>query len=442
MNHNHRFPPEYYQNSVDILETSLGQLGAYRSWRTFDPGPSFDIDKRYAALPVLTKRDIREHFPQGFVPPGRNIEEALGRGEIQVVSTSGSSDAIRVTNIWNQAWWDASERASWKLNSYAASLATGNHPEAILANARNVGFISNEVDLPFEKRRLSRFLYLNEKTNPAEWSPQLMDRMIDELNIYKPVILEANPSLLARLCRYAAAKPRNIFQPGLIVFTYEYPSILHYRQIRKVFKGPTASSYGTTETGYVFMQCEAGKFHQNSDSCRVDFQPLKSEHGGPKTGSLLVTTFNNPWYYMLRFDVGDLVRLDEKQKCACGRDSGLIAASIEGRLINATLTCDGRLIALRKLDEALSVLDGLEEYRLEQPARGIYVLHLASQRRDQSKLDKEAAAVLRKLYGKTAEISIVHEDFLTPEDSGKYSLAKTFFPLDIKDYLDTDSLTV
>lgn len=436
MNHNHHFPQEYYKNSLDILEISLGQLGAYQPWRALDPGASRDIDERYAALPALTKRDIREHFPQGFVPPGRDIEKGLGSGEIQIVSTSGSSDAIRVTNIWNQAWWDTSERASWKLNSHAARLATGNHPEAILVNARNVGFISDDVDLPFEKRRLSRFLYLNEKTDPAAWAPQLMDRMINELNIFKPAILEANPSLLARLCRYAAAKRREIFQPGLIVFTYDYPSILHYRQIRQVFTAPTASSYGTTETGYVFMQCEAGKLHQNSEACRVDFQPFKPEHGGPNIGRILVTTFNNPWYYVLRFDVGDIIRLDETQKCPCGRDSGLIANSIEGRFINATLTCDGRLITLCKLDEALSALEGIDEYRLEQPARGVYVLHLASQRHDWDNIDEKAREILRELYGKMADISIVHEGFLTTEDSGKYSLAKTLFPLDIEDYLD------
>ncbi len=437
MNHNHQFAPEYYRNSLDILETSLGQLSAYRSWRAFDPGAAYHVDQRYAALPALTKRDIREHFPQGFVPAGRDVERGLGSGEIQIVSTSGSSDAVRVTNIWHQPWWDTSERASWKLNSHAARLATGNHPEAILANARNVGIISDEADLPFEKRRLSRFLYLNEKTNPATWSPQLMDRMIHELDIFQPAILEANPSLLARLCRYAAAKKSKVFQPGLITFTYEYPSRLHYRQIRRVFTAPTASSYGSTETGYVFMECEAGKLHQNSESCRVDFQPFKPEHGGPLVGRILVTTFHNPWYYMLRFDVGDIVRLDEAQKCACGRDSGLIAEAIEGRFINATLTCDGRLVTLRTLDDAISALDGLDEYRLEQPSPGVYVLHMAGQRRDKSKFGKEATEILRQLYGKEADISIVPEEFLAPEDSGKYSLARTLFPLDIKDYLDT-----
>jgi phenylacetate-coenzyme A ligase PaaK-like adenylate-forming protein len=432
----YRFSPEYYKKSLEVLETSLN-LNAYKAWRAGDPGAEYPIDRRYAAMPALTKRDIREHFPGGFVPPGKDVKKGLESGEIQLVNTSGSSDAVRVTNIWNQKWWDASERASWKLNSHAARFATGNHPEAILANARNVGFISDDGDLPLEKRRLSRFLYLNEKTDPSRWTEKIMDRMIHELDIFKPAILEANPSLLAKLCRYAAGKKKPVFQPGLITFTYEYPSRLHLQQIRRVFTAPLASSYGTTETGYTFMQCEAGKFHQNSESCRVDIQPLKTEHGGPGVGRILVTTFDNPWYYMLRFDVGDLARVDEEQSCPCGRNTGIIVAAIEGRFINATLTCDGRLVTLRRIDESMGTISGLDEYRLEQPAPAVYTLHLASQRQDRDKLSKEVKSLLRGIYGKGAGIAIVYKEFLSPEDSGKYSLAKTLFPLKIEDYLDT-----
>jgi phenylacetate-coenzyme A ligase PaaK-like adenylate-forming protein len=341
-----------------------------------------------------------------------------------------------VTNIWNQAWWNASEKNSWKLNTYASKFATGNHPEAILANARNVGIISDEVDLPFEKRRLSRFLYLNEKTDPSRWTPALMDRMVRELEIFRPAVLEANPSLLAKLCRYITMEKKKASQPGIITFTYEYPSKLHYQQIRRVFSSPLASSYGSTETGYVFMQCEAGKFHQNIEFCRVDFQPLKRRHGGPDIGRLLVTTFDNPWYYMFRFDVGDFARLDQEQKCACGRDSAFIVDAIEGRWTNVTLTCDGRLVTLRRIDDALSNLDNIDEYRLEQPAEGVYTLYLVSRRRDKENLSREAGKILLDIYGEKADISVIYCDFLAPEDSGKYCLAKALFPLNIVNYLD------
>ncbi len=430
------FSPEYYEKSLKILETSLKTLGAYRSWRAFDPGDSFSIDERYAALPALTKNDIRQHFPKGLVPADKDVDAGLASGEITFANTSGSSDAFRVTNIWNQKWWDASERASWNYNARALKVTTGDHPEAILVNALNVGIASDAEDLPMEKRRLSRFLYLNEKTDPSRWSSVLMDRMIKELDIYKPVVLEANPSFLAKLCRYIFTQKKKVFQPGLITLTYEFPSRLHFQQIQRVFSSPIASSYGSTETGYVFMQCEAGKFHQNTDFCRVDFQPLKSVHGGPYVGRMLVTTFDNPWYYMLRFDVGDFARLDAEQKCACGRDNGFIVSAMEGRWTNVTLTCDGKLVTLRRLDDAIGSLDNIDEYRLEQPSPGIYHLFLVSPRQDNDKLNQDVREILQGIYGAKADINITYQDFLSPEDSGKYCLAKTLFPLSVANYLD------
>ena len=437
MIHQPHFSKEYKEKSRAILDYALENLSAYQPWRAFDPRPDHPINERYAALPVLTKKDIRKHFPQGFVPAGRDIDKGIADGEINFVKTSGSSDAFRVTNIWNQKWWDASEAASWELNSDAARLATGDHPEAILPNARNVGFISDDVDLPFEKRRLDRFLYLNEKTDPTAWTPRLMDRMIHELDIFKPALLEANPSLLAKLCRYIAENKKKVFQPGLIVFTYEFPSRLHYRQVGEAFKCPAISSYGTTETGYVFMQCEAGKFHQNVKSCRVDFQPLKPQHGGPDIGRVLVTTFDNPWYYMLRFDVGDFARIDKEQKCPCGRNEGYIVAEIEGRWTNVTFTTDEHLVTLNQLDKAISTLKDIDEYRLEQPSPREYRLFLVSKRKDRDTLVEEAEGVLRRVYGRKAEISIIFQQQLAPEDSGKYCLAKTFFQgKNIEEYLD------
>ena len=429
------FSPEYHKYSLNLLEMALKELPAYRSWRAFDPGDRHPVDARYAAMPALTKKDIRDHFPDGFVPPGRDVKQGLQSGEIEFVKTSGTSD-VSVTNIWNQKWWDGSERSSWRLNSHTARLAAVTLTEAILANPLNVGFVSNDADLPMEKRRLARFLYLNEKSDPALWTPALMDRMSDELAEFRPVILEANPSLLAKLCRYLAGCGKKVFQPDLIVFTYEYPSVLHYRQIRRVFASPTASSYGSTETGYVFMQCEEGKFHQNSESCRVDFQPLKPRHGGHEIGRILVTPFDNPWYRIIRFDVGDLVRLDQGGACPCGRNSGIILSAIEGRMAAVTLTLTGRLVTLRELDNVIGGISGIDEYALGQTDKDSYDLAIVSQVKDKKALAGKAGALLRRLYGDGAKISVRYEDAISPDSTGKYRLAKADFPLNGEDFLD------
>jgi phenylacetate-coenzyme A ligase PaaK-like adenylate-forming protein len=417
------------------LDRALSDVAIYNSWREFDPGTDLPVDCRFASMPALTKKQIRQHVPRDLVPQNMDYQRGIASGEIQLVETSGTTDD-KITNIWNQGWWDASERASWKLNSRMAEIATGEHREAILVNPRNVGIISDSIDLPMDERRLSRYLYLNEKTDPLSWSSGLLDRMIDELNVFQPAILESNPSYLARLCRYIALHNKKVFQPGAIVFTYEYPTRLHLAQIKRVFTSPLVSSYGTTETGYVFMQCERGFFHQNSEYCRVDFQPFKAGQGGPLTGRILVTPFNNPWSLILRFDTGDLVTIKEDCKCDCGRNGGLVLSSIDGRRVNLTVTGDGGLVTLNCLDQSLSALRGIDDYQLIQVDTFTCELLLVSNRPDKAQLAAEAAWALSDIYGRQTRISVNFVKDIRPENSGKYLYSRSLAPIDMEQYLE------
>jgi phenylacetate-coenzyme A ligase PaaK-like adenylate-forming protein/DNA-binding MarR family transcriptional regulator len=430
------YTQEYEAESRQIMETCLEKVPMYRDWRALDPGPGFPVDERYAALPALTKKMVRDHFPDGTLPAGLELQKGLDSGDIQLVETSGTTDD-KITNIWNQQWWNASEAASWKLNGVLSQIATGYHHEAILVNPKNVGIKSDKVDLPFEKRRLGRFLYLNEKTDPLAWTPALMDRMIKDMERFQPVILEANPSYLARLCRYIADSGKTVFQPRAIVFTYEFAAGFHYRQIRKVFNNtPLISSYGTTETGYVFLECQSGKLHQNSDYCRVDFQPFKPEYGGPRTGRILVTPLQNTWSYYLRFDTGDIVQIAESGKCACGREHGIVLSAIAGRQANLTLTTAGRPVTLQQLDTVMDQLGDFEMFRLEQTDAGTYELYLVSRRKDTARLNKKAESILKDLYGAGANITVFNKADIAPSASGKYLISRAAFPIDLNEYLD------
>jgi len=79
---------DYYNRSLEILETALNHVPAYESWKSHDPGKEYHVDFRYFAMPVLTKEDIRKHSPQGFVPRNRNVQQALADKVIEFVETS------------------------------------------------------------------------------------------------------------------------------------------------------------------------------------------------------------------------------------------------------------------------------------------------------------------------------------------------------------------
>ena len=204
------YAPDYLQRCARALDEALFSAPAYEAWRQLDPGPASPVFSRLAALPALTKGDLRKYGPQGFVPQGRDIAEGLApdrisrglaAGEIELVTTSGTTDD-QVTNVWYQPWWDASEAASWQLNAHARAVATGAHHEAILTSPWCTDFPCEDGYLTREQRTLGRFLYLSERSDPSAWSDALMERMADELNAFRPVVLEANPSFLARLSRH------------------------------------------------------------------------------------------------------------------------------------------------------------------------------------------------------------------------------------------------
>jgi phenylacetate-coenzyme A ligase PaaK-like adenylate-forming protein len=427
------YTARYEAACAQAVEEALDGVPAYAGWRALDPGPGVAGPRRLAGMPEITKHELRTLGPAAFAPRDRDVAQGLARGEIALAHTSGTT-GDRVTNVWYQPWWDASERASWQLNAHASAVGLGGHREAVLTSAYCVGVPCEDGYLSAEQRSLGRFLYLNERSDPVDWTPEHMDRMIAEIDRFEPVVLEASPPFLARLARYAARTGRAVRSPRLIVLTYENPSALHLRDIRAVFSSPVASSYGSTEAGYVLMECERGRMHQNTESCAVDFLPFSAEHGGPRLGLILATTFGNPWRALLRFDAGDIVALDGG--CPCGRGDGLTAASVEGRAVNLTLDTRGCAVTQARVDRALAAVDGLLEYQVVQLAPATYQLRVVPAARERQAVLGDAREALMALYGGDALVAVSVVDAVRPDPPGKYRLTRALFPIDARELVD------
>ncbi len=425
------FSENYNILSTRALEVALQKVPAYKEWKALDTGSAVPVNERFQALPTISKRYLQEHTWRNFIPAGADIDAALQSGQIELVNTSGTIEE-RVINVWHQPWWDASEAASWRYNFHTAALKLGNHREAILTSPMNTGILSKNGLLTLEQRSSGRFLYLNEKINPSLWNDQLILRIIEELTIFQPVVLEANSSYLAKVARYAHKHNLQVFQPPVIIFTYENPGVIARKQIRKVFRSPLVSSYGSTEAGYVLMECEQGKLHQVSDSCRIDVEYMRPEYGYPHVGRLLLTTLTNPWRSLIRFDVGDLVQIDPAGICECGRNDGYICKEFSGRIADLTYAADGFPVTTAAIESIMAGLESVAEYQVFQ-RKGIYDINIV--------LDEEAAASnsltqkiieqLLPLYGRNAVINVHFVEEIEAGPSGKYRLTRSDIPINI-----------
>lgn len=423
------FSSAYEHLSAKALETALNKVPAYSGLRKYDPGTAMPVDMRYNALPVITKEDLRRHSWRGFVPDGLDIDNALQRNVIELVKTSGTTEE-QVTNIWYQPWWNESETQSWHYNIHTAALP-GNHPEAILTSPLNTGVLAEKGTISMQERTLGRFLYLTEKANPALWDDNLRHRILREMTVFQPVILEANPSYLAKIACWAYRRDIAVFQPRAIVLTYENPGILARRNIRRAFNAPLISSYGSTEDGYVLLECEKGKMHQVSASCRIDLEYLRPEYEQSNIGRMLVTTLSNPWRSLIRFDAGDLVEVDTGAACVCGRNDGYIFREVAGRTANLTYSTSGIPVTTATVETVIAAMESVVEYQVIQQANR-YDVHIvpADDIAASPILRDEIIERLLPLYGRDAAIYVHFVDQIPAEASGKYRLTRSDIKLD------------
>jgi len=281
---------------------------------------------------------------------------------------------------------------------------------------------------------LGRFLYLNEYGSTAQWPEGHEERILGEIADYQPAVLEANPSLLARVARWAARNGRKAWQPPLITLTYEFPSALHLEAIKRVFVSPIASSYGSTEAGYVFMECGHGMLHQNTEVCRVDMVPLPWERqdevvrpGG--IGRIAATTFGNAWCPLIRFEVGDIGRI-AAEPCPCGRRRGVTLSAVEGRLKSLCFAADGTPMTHGQIDRALAAVEGLEQYRLDQVSPRLVRCAVIGEQGRGAQAARGAREALAGVFGPGMGIEAAEVGLLLPEKSGKYLLAQRSFSLE------------
>lgn len=426
-------PDPYAARCTAALEEALAAVPFYRRWRERDPGPARPLAERMAAMPVLSRMDLRAHVPHGFVRSGLSAHDGFAAGEIEIVTTSGTT-ADRAAVVWHQPWWDRSLREAARVHPALEAVYGGPHREAVLTSPMCTGNLCHVGELPMAERTLGNLLFLNQELDPARWDADGIRRMADELGAFRPDVIEADPAYLAVLARACVRADLPLHQPACISLTYEFPSRLHVREIRRAFPDvPVVSSYGSTETGYVFTECEAGLLHQNTASCHVELQPVRSGRGGGGLGRILVTTLGNPWFGLLRFDVGDLARLHAGTPCRCGRTDGLTVESIEGRVRDLTFDTRGVAVTVRQLDDAMATADGLRGYRIEQSGARRYSARYVAEDGAARTLGDALPPLLRGVYGADAQIVVRREPSLPPEQSGKFRLALTTFAWDVEE---------
>jgi phenylacetate-CoA ligase len=410
-----KYSTEHWQRVAEEARRTVAEVPLYRD-RPPPPADVAALPRWLSELPAVGKRELRRGFPKSLLRPDQDLHAAMREERVTLLATSGTT-ADRLQVIWEWSWWDPQEREAMRLNGLIArSLGRADYREAVLttpACGAGTCHIGSQTML---ERSIDGILFFNESVDPSHWTDAECERMLREWRQYAPLGVEADPAYLAIIARAACVRGERLPAADFVTLTYETTTRAMRRDIARAVPAPLFQLYGATEAGVLFMECEHGRLHPNERHSHIDLEPL------PGDGSLarvLVTTLGRSWMPLLRYEVGDVVRVARSNVCPCGLASdGPLLERVEGRQSDCSVV-DGATVTPLMLDDAIhSALGGdasLEQWQLASDT--LYVVDPLA--RDSAAAAAEVVSDLlkRRVRGQRATA-------IAPEVSGKYRLVK------------------
>ncbi len=338
-------------------------------------------------LPFLTKAQVQDHYPQGLLAEGVQLEHC-----VQSATTGSTGKATRF---------------AFSPETFAFYLATSLrvYTMAGLKPWHRGAYIKySAIPLP----DLGRF-------SPVLHVPSILpaQEQLRRLVTFRPNVLIGYASIVLELARRVTPAELERLPLKFISVNSELSTPAERAFIAERFGCPVFDEYSTEETWMVASQCRAGSYHLFTDNVWVE---VLDEHGQPtapgEIGEIVLTTLRSPAMPFIRYRIGDFGRRAKVEKrCACGRGLPQLD-SFEGRCDDAYILQDGTRLSPLKLLNTFTLFiksdPGLiDEFRFVQIAHGQVRVDLVPGPRYEAGRGAALVEALARVIGEPAVIDLV-----------------------------------
>jgi len=367
----------------------------------------------FAQLPVITKREIRENFPQNFLRSDQNLDSLLEKKIVELEHTSGTSDE-RTPVLFGRGWWNEQEATVLRLNLFVAQVLDE------FPNARRVtltppvcnGLVCFSNWHSRSARTLDQTLFVNLSRIPFLLSDAELARMAGEISDWSPTFLDLDPVHGAWFALHCERNGIRFPSVKFILCSYEFVSVVHRRIIERVFNVPIFNLYGSTETGHLLMENERGEMKPSYEN--VFYEIAEPDARG--VGDLVVTTLTNDLMPLVRYRIGDLA-----QRCEQPYATNYL---VHGRSRDALLRRDGQRATTIELDQCFQGVGGIAHYHLRQAENGDCRLQFIPDRESDVEGLILATNRLKELLQLSNALTTEQMSVLPPTSSGKFRLTQ------------------
>ncbi len=249
------------------------------------------------------------------------------------------------------------------------------------------------------------------------------EKILKKLTRLKPQLVSAFPNILYAFAQKVEANGARIKFPKIMVTAEQI--FEHQRQlIERTFSAEIFEQYGSREFGSIASECGRHTgMHYFAPGVVLETVDSEGNPSGNKLGSLLVTDLWNYAMPLVRYQIGDLVRLDHTQ-CGCGCKLPKIG-KVAGRVVDAIIRPDGETIAGQAIIAIIRESEVRAQTQIIQKAPDRFVIRYVSDEMLPENKIRFITSSFVRLFGQLVDIDFERVDVIDRENSGKFRYIKS-----------------
>jgi phenylacetate-CoA ligase len=374
-----------------------------------------------ARIPILTKDEIRQNFPDRLVNSSRKYPPSM-MGHTSS-STGESLHFVRPDRKWQRTL------------HYSVLLRMRrprNVPVLVLTTPVCMGqscSLNEEGDDDGSKaRKLHRIWFLRHLAPVVELpssasiltaSDQYMDRLLKASSAYPGCIMMVDPVYLGALARYLKRTGKAAPAVRSIITSYEVLTGSLRDLLTEVFGCYIYVQYGSSEVNDIANECDCHRLHIRSSHVLVEAIADGRPARPGEVGRAVLTDLSNYNMPFVRYDVGDVISLGDGH-CLCGRNTETIE-SVHGRARDTIRANGGAgVVTALQADEVFRGLPGIAAYQLVERPGNLLKVSIMPDGTSRSVDNQVLTARCRSVFGRNVQVQSELVEEIRPQPSMKF----------------------
>jgi phenylacetate-CoA ligase len=245
---------------------------------------------------------------------------------------------------------------------------------------------------------------------------------VDNLNRYQPKVIHGFPSPIYEIAQFMKVENiRPSFQLKAIFTTSETLHNDQRESIESVFQCKVRDYWGAAEGPPLIMECPEGNRH--IDMAGGIIEVTDAEGKPAQEGEVLVTSFTMRETPIIRYRIGDRIRLSGEIGCPCGMDTPIVA-EVMGRKTDFIEIPGRGKIWCAHIGDCVKHVNTVVRFQVELVDGSRLKVFMVADREQFEKKDRET--FLKQLHERVGDIpvDIVHVTDIPRLESGKHSVIR------------------